>query len=177
MVRKSLCLAATTLFVVLVAAACAPAAPAAQQPAAAPANAQPSTSLAPVCPSAASGQAPTAAQHELDCVKKVPYTNISVPPGTSFEVADKSGNFTCVDSGQVANGQDVIVCHGPELQSFDLKLTAASGGGTNLAAGTGQCQQGYGYDAAQQCCSPLAGAAGASTMVTVNLGACPLPRP
>jgi hypothetical protein len=107
-------------------------------------------------------------------VKKIPYTNISVPDGTTFEVLDKSGDYICVDSGTFDNaGKRVITCHGKQLFKFDLKLTNPACGGGNLAIGTGQCQDGYGFDAAQNCCAPATGDAAGSTTITVNLGACP----
>ena len=132
---------------------------------------------APICKAATTCQVPSADQAEISCVKKIPYTNVSVPPGTSFEVLDKSGNFTCVDSGTVVNGKEVITCHGTQLYSFDLKLTSTACGGASLTTGGNQCQQGYGYDAAQKCCSPVSGSSSNSTTVSVTLGACPLPSP
>jgi hypothetical protein len=134
-------------------------------------------SPAPICQATLSCAALDAQQIELDCVKKVPYTNVLVPQGTNFEVVDTSSGFTCADSTVVVNGKKVISCHGPELLSFELKLTNPSCGGDSLVTGTSQCQQGYGYDAAQQCCAPVSAAAGGSTTVRVNLGGCPIPRP
>ena len=134
-------------------------------------------STAPICKAATTCQVPSADQAQINCVKKIPYTNVSVPPGTSFEVLDKSGNFTCVDSGTVVNGKEVLTCHGKELYSFDLKLTNTTCGGGSLTTGGNQCQQGYGYDAAQKCCSPVSGNSSNSITVSVALGACPLPSP
>jgi hypothetical protein len=109
-------------------------------------------------------------------VNKIPYTNVLVEPGTSFEVLDKSGDFTCNDSRTVVDGKTVISCFGRELYRFDLKLTNTACGGSNLQTGTGQCQDGYGFDAAQQCCAPVGGDAPGSIVVSVELGACPLPH-
>jgi len=134
-------------------------------------------SAAPVCQGATSCQAPAADQEKIGCVKKIPYTNVSVPPGTAFEVVDKSGGFTCVDSGMVVNGKEVLTCHGKQLYAFDLKLKSTACGGANLSTGGGQCQQGYGFDAAQKCCAPVADSGSNSTTVSVILGACPLPSP
>jgi hypothetical protein len=191
--KTSYILSATVLLVIILGAACS----SAPQPTSAPSIPQsvadtpipqattapnippPSTgsgSLAPVCQDTVSCQAPAVEQHEIACVKKVPYTNVSVPPGTTYEVLDKSGGFSCVDSGMVVNGKEVLTCHGTELLSFDLKLTNSSCSGASLATGTGQCQQGYGYDAAQNCCAPVTGDSGGSTTVRVDLGACPLPN-
>lgn len=131
---------------------------------------------APICAATASCAALNAEQIPLDCVKKVPYTNVLVPKGTTFQVVDDSGDFSCIDSGVVVNDKQVLTCHGKELYSFQLKLSNASCGGS-LQAGTGQCPDGYGYDASNQCCGPLGTNGDGSITVTVNLGACPLPNP
>jgi hypothetical protein len=131
----------------------------------------------PVCDVSSSCQAFDAEQIPLDCVKKVPYTNVLVPIGTKFEVVDKSGDFTCVDTGLVVNGKEVVSCHGRQLYSFELELTNASCTDSNLSVGSGQCQDGYGYDAAQQCCAAIPAGANGSITVRVSLGACPVPNP
>jgi hypothetical protein len=132
---------------------------------------------APLCQNAATCQAPQAEFHEIDCVNKMPYTNVMVPVGTKFEMIDKSGDFKCSETGYVVDGKSVISCFGKELYTFDLKLTNSTCSGSNLVTGTGQCQQGYGYDAAQQCCAPVTNNESASTTVAVDLGPCPLPQP
>ncbi len=132
---------------------------------------------APICQAAATCEALNAEQIPLDCVKKVPYTNVLVPTGTTFEVVDKSGSFACIDSGMVVNGKEVLTCHGRELYAFQLKLTNSACSTASLVTGTGQCQEGYGFDAAQKCCAPVSSTGGAGfTTVTINLGACPAPR-
>jgi hypothetical protein len=131
----------------------------------------------PFCDVSSSCQAFDAEQIPLDCVKKVPYTNVLVPIGTRFEVVDKSGNFTCVDTGMVVNGKEVVSCHGRQLYSFELELTNAACTDANISVGSGQCQDGYGYDAAQQCCAAIPAGADGSITVRVNLGACPVPNP
>lgn len=163
--------------IVVLAAACAPAT---AVPAAAPVGeaAQPvaAVQMAPICQSGSACQVPTAEQHEIDCVNKIPYTNVLVEPGTAFEVLDKSGDFTCKDSGLVVDGKTVISCYGKELYKFDLKLTNTACSGGALQSGTGQCQEGYGFDAAQNCCAPVGGDSADSVVVSVELGGCPLPQ-
>jgi len=132
--------------------------------------------VAPICQTASACPALSPEQHEIGCVEKIPYTNILVPPNTQFEVMDKSGNFECSDSGTTVDGKTVLTCHGKQLYSFDLKLTGAACSGS-VDANSDQCQAGYGYDSAQQCCAPLQAEAAGSTTVHVDLGACPLPRP
>ena len=134
-------------------------------------------SQAPICQASNSCEALDAVQIPLDCVKKVPYTNVLVPPGTTFEVVDTSGAFICNDTGVVVTGKKVITCHGKELYSFELKLTNAACGGAPLSSATGQCQDGYGFDPTQKCCEPVTGAAAGSIIVRVQLAACPIPSP
>ncbi len=132
---------------------------------------------APVCQASLTCAALDAEQIPLSCVKKVPYTNVLVPQGTTFEVVDQSGDFVCLDTGVVVNGKEVLTCHGTQLYSFQLRLTNAACSDATLAVGTGQCDDGFGYDAEQKCCAPLSNGSAGSTIVTVSLGACPVPNP
>jgi hypothetical protein len=132
--------------------------------------------LAPICQGGSACQAPSAEQYAIDCVNKIPYTNVLVEPGTAFEVLDTSGDFTCNQTAYSVGGKTVVSCFGRQLYSFDLKLTNTACGGAELQTGTGQCEQGYGYDAAQQCCSPVSSDGGNSTVVRIDLGGCPLPQ-
>ncbi len=132
---------------------------------------------APICQASQTCAALDAEQIPLSCVKKVPYTNVLVPVGSTFEVVDQSGDFVCLDTGVVANGKEVITCHGTELYSFQLRLTNTACSGATLKTGTGQCDDGYGFDTEQKCCAPVGADTANSTIVTVNLGACPLPNP
>jgi len=142
----------------------------------------PTQAFAPVCQStSASCKAPDVQDTvaaETYCVKKIPYTNISVEPGTTFEVLDKSGDFSCADSGQKSSdGKTVLTCTGKELYAFDLKLANPACTASTLVTGTGQCQEGFGFDAAQGCCAPVTSDTSAgSVTIRVNLGGCPLPQ-
>lgn len=188
---------ATSLLVVAVVVACAPRTQSAAEPVA-PAPAQPQSastdagaapqpaaqpaapSAAPLCgPSAATCAAPDVQDTQADntyCQKKIPYQNILVPDGTTWEVLDKSGDYSCADQNTFIEGKRVIACTGKELFSFQLKLTAPGCGGSILDTSSGQCQAGYGYDAGQQCCASVAAGDAGSVTITVNMGACPLPQ-
>ena len=110
---------------------------------------------APLCQAAATGcEAP--AVRLLDnqyCIDKVPYAILSVPAGTTYESQDP--DMECVD--QLHNDGDLrVTCHsisGKDLWSYDLKLCNGACSAPALEIGTGQCQEGYGYDAANQCCA------------------------
>ncbi len=132
---------------------------------------------APVCQAAQTCAALDAEQIPIACVKKIPYTNVLVPVGTTFEVVDPAADFMCLDTGTMVNGKEVLTCHGQELFSFQLRLSNPACSGAGLSVGTGQCDVGFGYDTDQKCCAPIGDGSVASTIVTVSLGACPLPNP
>ncbi|MDO9300542.1 MAG: hypothetical protein Q7T89_04125 [Anaerolineales bacterium] len=186
----------TSVFVVLFASACGgSAAPATQAvpppvevvPTQAPAEVvepaqQPAATaqtFAPACQAAASCAAPEVKDtvaNETYCVEKIPYQNINVMPGTTFESLDPTGELKCQDSGTVVNGKNVITCTGKQLWTYELKFTNSACAANALATGTGQCQDGLGYDAAQNCCAPLAATDAGSVTIKVNMGACPTPK-
>ncbi len=135
---------------------------------------------APLCPSSGSSCEGIDVQdteaNATDCVKKIPYQYILVPDGTTWEEIDSTGEFKCLDQNTFVDGKRVIACTGDELIAYQLRLSNAACGGASLVTGTGQCQDGFGFDQAQQCCSPIDTGAGGSTTITVNMGACPGPQ-
>ena len=184
-----LLLAMTVLMVLFVSACGASAAPAAQPPAqiaptvSAPAQPAAATQVpaagqtfAPACQAATSCAAPDAKDTEAVntyCVQKIPYQNIEVGDGVSVESLSPD-KLTCVDNGTMVKGKHVVECHGTQLWTSELKLTnSACGGGSNLTAGSNQCQAGLGYDAAQNCCAPISKDGAGSVTIKVNMGACP----
>jgi hypothetical protein len=196
MKKATYLLLATTVFVVLFASACggsaAPATQVAPPPAevvatqapveVAPTQAAPeqpaatAQTFAPACQAATSCAAPDVQDTEpVDtfCVEKIPYQNINVAPGTTFESLDPSGELKCQDSGTVVDGKNVVTCTSKELWTYELKFTNSACAASALATGTGQCQDGLGYDAAQNCCAPLAAGDSGSVTIKVNMGACP----
>ena len=135
--------------------------------------------FAPACQAAASCAAPEVkdtAPEETYCVEKIPYQNISVMPGTTFESLDPSGELKCQDAGVVVDGKNVLTCTGKELWTYELKLTNSACAANALTTGASQCQDGLGYDAAQNCCAPLAATDAGSVTIKVNMGACALPN-
>jgi len=132
--------------------------------------------FAPACQNTASScAAPTNKDTEAIgtyCVKKIPYQNILVDEGVTFESLNPD-TLICVDNGAMAEGKRVIECHGTPLWSSELKLTNSACSGSALVTGTGQCQEGFGYDTAQGCCAPITGDTGGSVTIKINMGACP----
>lgn len=143
--KKNTILMLTAVFVVILAAACsAPAAPATQaaapaveQPVQQPAVVQPTQEQPAAAPVAtdAPTQAPTTlvfpdtVAAETYCANKIPYQNIFLEDGATFEPVDANSELKCNDSGTDVDGKNVITCTGKELWTYDLKITTAEGSG------------------------------------------------
>jgi hypothetical protein len=145
-----------------------------------PAPAEPTQpQFAPSCVAGPTGcEAPTVEMVDNKyCVEKVPYAIMAVPAGTTYESQDP--DMECVDQ-LINDGSMRITCHsvtGKELWSYDMKVCNGACTAPALQMGTGQCAEGYGYDAANMCCSAPAPASGdGCTIYTVDLGACPEPQ-
>jgi len=82
------------------------------------------------------------------CTSGVPYTTYMIPKGTTYEVPD--AEFKCSPAGE-KDGNDLIVCTGTELFSFDLKLCNQDLI-PSLEIGSDRCEPGAGYDELNQCC-------------------------
>ena len=134
---------------------------------------------APFCDAAPAGcEAPTVEMLDNKyCVEKVPYAIMSVPAGTTYESLDP--DFQCVDQMH-SDGNLRVTCHsvtGKELLSYDIKVCNGACTAPALQMGTGQCPEGYGYDAASMCCAAPSPASGdGCTTFTVDLGGCPDPQ-
>ncbi len=141
-----------------------------------PAEPPTTQAFAPACQTTASSCVAPALQDtealNTYCVEKIPYQNIMVDEGVTFESLNPD-TLTCADNGTKVDGKHVIECHGKELWTSELKLTNSACGGTALVTGTTQCQEGFGYDAAQGCCAPVTTDTGGSVTIKVNMGACP----
>ena len=128
MKKTNYLLLATTIFVVLFVSACS-------------GSAAPATQAAPA-PQSESLAAPDVKEtvaNETYCVQKIPYQNISVEPGTTFEALDPKGELKCQDSGTVVDGKTVLTCTGKQLWTYDLKLTSSSGGSKTIKVNMGAC--------------------------------------
>ena len=132
-------------------------------------------SFAPACQNAPTCDAPAVrdtAAAERYCVEKAPYENILIDAGVTFEVLEPQ-YLTCTDNGTVVDGKRVIECRGVEGWASKVKFTNSACSAKTLAVGTGKCQEGLGYDAAQNCCAPLTTGDVGSVIITVNMGICP----
>jgi hypothetical protein len=74
------------------------------------------------------------------CVRKIPYTILAIPENATFEVVQPEGPLPTPEPGSsnrnelacsnpvTFGGKQVVVCTGPQLFSFDLRVT---NGGTS----------------------------------------------
>lgn len=189
--KKTPCLLAMIVLVLLLASACAPAATPATQAPPAPVEVVPTQvppvdlavpttapvqTFAPACQAATTCTAPDVKDtvaSDRACVKKVPYEYIFIDDGVTFEVLEPD-KLTCVDNGtRSSDGKRAIECHGTPSWASQVKFTNTACGGASLTTGTGQCQEGLGYNAAQNCCAPLSTGDTGSVTITVNMGECP----
>lgn len=122
----------TAIFVAIFATACGSASePAPQEPQATEAaGAAPAAQVVPI-------NVPDTVANETYCVQKIPYQNILLDPGTTFQSADSE--LKCADSGTDVDGKDVITCSGKELWTYDLTLSNASGASATIKVNMGAC--------------------------------------
>ncbi len=140
---------------------------------------QAAVQYAPFCESAPAGcDKPTV--NMLDnkyCVEKKPFAIMSVPAGSTYESLNP--DMICVDQMH-SDGNLRVTCSSAsskELWSYDLKVCNSACSAPALQMGTGQCQEGYGYDAANQCCAqPPASNSDGCTIYRVDIGGCPEPN-
>jgi hypothetical protein len=144
-------------------------------PTAEPAAAEPAApQYAPACAAAASNcTAPEVTMGTNNyCNEKQVYAILTAPGNTSYESLDPA--MKCVDQVH-ADGSLRITCWvpGKGLLAYDLKACNTDCAAPQLDMNSSQCQEGLGYDAANQCCAqPSSGGEAGCTTFTVNIGTC-----
>jgi hypothetical protein len=128
--------------------------------------------LAPLCSEdPLTGACPTPKVGTLSkfCVKKLPYTLLGTPPGSTYEVMDS--RMTCKDEG-IRGEVRQVSCTGQQLYSFEIKVCDTACYAAQLKTGTGQCPDGYGYSAGAGCCWPTSALEAGCVIYKVDIGAC-----
>ncbi|MDO9299749.1 MAG: hypothetical protein Q7T89_00130, partial [Anaerolineales bacterium] len=122
--------------------------------------------FAPACSSGIVIPTPVVKETNKACVKKFPYTLVSIPEGATFEPLNSK--LTCVKEA-TSNGKTIISCGGPQLFSYNLKVCVPP---VVSSADLGKCSQDTVFDAANQCCvTPPPDGAGCA-IFQVDLRAC-----
>lgn len=143
-----------------------------QTPTAAPilaAKTQPTPSanaLAPNCSSETIILSPVIKEIDKFCVKKIPYSTISIPEGAAFESLNP--DFSCKIEN-TRNERSALSCTGKPAFSFDLKVCAAPVFSTNL----NKCAQDAVFDTDHECCTAVQPADAGCTTFKVDIRSCP----
>ncbi len=126
-----------------------------------------SVPLSPACPADAVIAAPDIKSIDKFCVKKNPYTTISIPEGATFESVNPE--FSCKVEN-TRNGRSALSCTGKPAYSFDLRVCRPPSINVDL----NKCPQDAAFDSAHQCCMTLPLADNAGCIVyKVDIRSCP----
>ena len=104
------------------------------------------TSFTPFCAEKLTIPTPFVKETNYVCIKKFPYTTITIPEGATFDVTDPQAS--CVSEAN-SNGRTVLSCSGPSFLVYDLKVCippVVSNSDLN------KCLQGDTFDSTNQCC-------------------------
>jgi hypothetical protein len=104
------------------------------------------------------------------CVKKLPYTLLGIPPGSTFQPMD--AELVCKDEG-IRGEVRQVSCTGRELYSYEIKVCDANCSGAQLEADSARCPDGYGYSAEAGCCALPSTLEPGCVIYKVDIGACP----
>jgi serine/threonine protein kinase len=121
--------------------------------------------FAPACAAGVTIPSPAVRETNKACVRKVPYTAISIPEGAKFE--SLSPDMSCAEES-TSGGKTIVSCTGKQLFSYNLKVCAPP---VVSSADAGKCDQGSTFDSANQCCFVMPPDAGCTTF-KVDLRAC-----
>ncbi len=123
----------------------------------------------PFAPSCAAGvllPLPDIKESNKTCVKKIPYTSLSIPEGATFESLDS--DMTCIFETTV-NGRTLISCTGPQLFSYDLKVCKPPVlSDSDLAS----CASDSTFNSEDQCCVAAPPDEAACVTYAVDIRAC-----
>ncbi len=122
--------------------------------------------FAPACAAGIVIPTPVVKETNKSCVKKIPYTAISIPVGATFE--SLKPEFTCAKEA-TSNGKSIISCTGKQSFSFNIKVCVPP---VVSSADSGKCGQGSSFDTANQCCLAIPPDGAGCTIFKVDLRAC-----
>ena len=105
-------------------------------------------SFAPSCSENLIVPTPLVKETNYVCLKRRPYTTITIPEGATFEVIDPKGLATCV-SEATSRGRTVLSCSGPSFLVYDLKVCVPP---VIENSDLNKCSQDNTFDSANQCC-------------------------
>ena len=124
------------------------------------------SSFAPFCSENITSAVPFVKETDYFCIKKRPYTTITIPEDATFEITDPLA--LCV-SEATSRGRKVISCSGPSFLVFDLKACVPV---VIPNSDLDKCSQGDSFDSANQCCIVAPPQGAGCTIFVVKLKGC-----
>lgn len=117
------------------------------------ATSSPTAALAPTCAAPPVLATPIIKDIDKFCVERNPYTTLSIPAGATFESLDP--DFFCKVE-YTRDGRSALSCTGKAAYAFQLKVCQPQ----PISLSETQCQSGFQFDPANQCCAAPAADAG-----------------
>ncbi len=128
----------------------------------------PTLAFAPYCAESVSIPTPFVKETNYVCIKRRPYTAVTIPEGSSFEVNDPQGLGTCITEA-TSNGRIVLSCSGPSFLVFDLKVCSPP---LIENSDLNKCSQGDTFDSTNQCCIAAPPEGAGCTIFVIKLKGC-----
>lgn len=126
----------------------------------------PTTSFAPFCAENITLPPPFIKETNYACIKRRPYTTITIPEGASYEVTDPLA--ACIYEA-TSNGRIVLSCSGPSFLEYDLKVCVPP---VIENSDLDKCSQGDTFDSTNQCCIAAPPEGAGCTIFVVKLKGC-----
>ncbi|MBI5966088.1 MAG: serine/threonine protein kinase [Chloroflexi bacterium] len=129
-------------------------------------NISPTSAFAPFCAGNITVPTPLIKETNYVCIKRLPYTTITIPEGATFEVTDPQAS--CIFEA-TSNGRTVLSCSGPSFLVYDLKVCAPP---VIPDSDLNKCSQGDTFDSTNQCCIAAPPEGAGCTIFVVKLKGC-----
>lgn len=125
-----------------------------------------SPSFAPFCSAEVIIPVPDVKETNRTCIKKIPYSFLSIPEGAVFEVLNPEGSCK-VES--VNGGKQLLLCSGTNFLVMDLKVCTPP---VLSDADLNQCSSEATFDSANQCCVAIPPQEAGCTVLQITLKGC-----
>jgi len=126
----------------------------------------PSPAFAPLCSAEVFIPAPEIIETNRTCIKKIPYSFLSIPEGAVFEVLTPEGSCK-IES--VSGGKQLLLCSGTNFLAMDVKVCTPP---VLSEADLNQCSSDATFDSANQCCVTVPPQEAGCTLLQISLKGC-----
>ncbi len=126
----------------------------------------PSPAFAPFCSAEVLIPAPEIIETNRTCIKKIPYSFLSIPEGAVFEVLTPEGSCK-IES--VSGGKQLLLCSGTNFLAMDVQVCTPP---VLSEADLNQCSSDATFDSANQCCVTVPPQEAGCTLLQISLKGC-----